>query len=101
MNKFEKAVANINKMQEKLAHYRWLERIKSEYEEMINLIDREEDYFTIQSFTYTARGDAQTFPVNSHRSIPYTYIRDGLAAELATIEQEIEDCKKEIENDAD
>ena len=101
MNKFEKAVVDINRAQEKLAHYRWLERIRDEYEEMISLIDREKEYFTIQSFTYTARGDAQIFPVNSHRSIPYTFIRDGLAAELATIEQEIEDCKKEIENDAD
>ena len=107
MKKFDNVIEDMEALQKKVAHYRWLERTRQEYEDMIRMIEREKAYFTIQSFTYTARGDARSFPANStytstfqinpHRSIPYTFIRDGLKAELKTICQEMKDCKKEIE----
>ena len=107
VGKFEQVIADAEELQRKIRHWRWLEEIKQEYESMIKMIDHEKDYFTIRSFTYTTRGDARSFPandtytskfqINPHRSIPYTFIRDGLKAELETICQEIEDCKREIE----
>ena len=102
MKTFEEILVDADELQAKVRHYRWLEEIKREYEDMLGLMEREKDYFTIQSFTYTARGDSTPFPktstyqLNPHRSIPYTFIRDGLKAELETICREIEDYKGEI-----
>ena len=89
MSKFEK-------LERKMSSYRWLKSIASEYEKMIDLIDREKEYFTIESFTFTARGDAQTFCVNPHRSIPYQFIRNGLSAELDNLGKEIASLEEEL-----
>lgn len=89
MGKFEE-------IERKMLHYRWLKEIADDYEKMINLIDREKEYFTIQGFTFTARGDAQTFCVNPHRSIPYQFIRNGLSAELDNLGKEIASLEEEL-----
>ena len=89
MGKFEE-------IERKMLHYRWLKEIADEYEKMIDLIDREKEYFTIESFTFTARGYAQTFCVNPHRTIPYQFIRNGLLAELDNLGKEIASLEEEL-----
>lgn len=90
-------MSKFDELEKKVRHYRWLQDIAEEYKGMIDLIEREKEYFTIQSFSYSARGDIRKFQVNSHRTIPYSYIRDGLKAELETINAEIAECGKELE----
>lgn len=80
---------------DKLKHYAWLCDIAHEYKSMIDCIEREKEYFVIYDFSYAARGDVRTFKVNPHRTIPYSYIKDGLSAALANVEKEI--AEKEIE----
>ena len=91
-------ISEFDELEKKVRHYRWLQDVAKVYKDMIDLIEREKEYFTIQSFSYSARGDVRRFQVNSHHTIPYTYIRDGLKAELETINAEIAECEKELED---
>ena len=90
MSKFEE-------LSNKVRHYYWLCEIAKDYDGMIRLIDNEKDYFTIEGFSYSARGDVREFNVNCHRTIPYKYIRDGLADKLAEIKAEIAECEKDLD----
>lgn len=91
MNKFDE-------LEQKVRHYRWLQGIADNYENMLKLIDREKDYFTIYGLTYAARGDTNNFQVNPHRTIPYKFIYDGLKVALETINTEIAECEKELKD---
>lgn len=84
-------------LDEKLGHYRWLKDIEASYEKMIALIDKEKDFFTVCGFSYAARGDVLCFDVNPHRTIPPTYILEGLKAALDNIKKEIAELEKEFE----
>lgn len=84
-----------DELQDKMRHYKWLCDIAHEYKSMIDCIEREKECFRIYGFSYAARGDVRTFNVNPHRTIPYSYIKDGLSAALADVEKEI--AEKEIE----
>ena len=84
-----------DELQDKMRYYKWLCNIAHEYKSMIDCIEREKESFVIHGLTYSARGDVTTFNVNPHRTIPYSFIKDGLSAALADIEKEI--AEKEIE----
>lgn len=90
-------MTKFDELERKVRHYRWLQGIAAEYEDMLKLINREKDHFTIEGFSYSARGDVRNFNVNGHRTIPYTFIRDGLQAELNNINIEIAECEKELD----
>ena len=61
------------------------------------LVAREGDHFRLCSFSYSARGDEQKFEVNPHRTIPFTFIRDGLKEALARISEEMAQIEKELQ----
>lgn len=86
-----------DELEQKIRHYRWLKDIAESYQDMVHLIERERDNFTINAFSYSARGDGTVFQVNPHRTIPYKYILDGLKAELETINAEITECEKDLQ----
>ena len=88
-------ITKFDELQDKMKHYKWLCNIAREYKSMIDCIEREKEYFIIYNISYTARGDIRTFKVNPHRTIPYSFIKDGLSAALADVEKEI--AEKEIE----
>ncbi|MBQ8708852.1 MAG: hypothetical protein IJ523_12260 [Succinivibrionaceae bacterium] len=83
-------------IEKKVSNYRWLKEIAESYRKMIVLINREEDYFSIHSMEYSARGDVEKLNINCHRSIPPKYIRAGLSEALKGIEQEMEQISKEL-----
>lgn len=85
-------------LQNKMYHYKWLCNIAREYKSMIDCIEREKEFFIVYGFSYSARGDITTFNVNPHRTIPYSFIRDGLSAALADIEKEIAEEEKELKD---
>jgi hypothetical protein len=84
-------------IKQKVESYRWLESIAKEYRAMIDLIQREQDYFRVEKIAYTARGDMQYFDLNCHRTIPGRYIADGLKAALIGIDEELKQLKAELE----
>lgn len=88
-------MTKFQELQNKMRHYKWLCDIAHEYKSMIDCIEREKEYFVIHGLTYSARGDVTTFNINPHKTIPYSYIKDGLSAALANVEKEI--AEKEIE----
>lgn len=88
-------MTKFQELQNKMRYYEWLCDIAHEYKSMIDCIEREKEYFVIHGFSYAARGDVRTFNVNPHKTIPYSYIKDGLSAALANVEKEI--AEKEIE----
>ena len=88
---------NLSSVEEKVRRYKWLKGIIDEYEQMIKLIESEGDHFRLCSFSYSARGDEQKFEVNPHRTIPFTFIRDGLKEALARISEEMEQIEKELQ----
>jgi hypothetical protein len=86
-----------DEIKQKVESYRWLESIAKEYREMIDLIQREQEYFRVEKIAYTARGDMQYFDLNCHRTIPGRYIADGLKAALIGIDEELKQLKEELE----
>lgn len=91
-------IAEYERKAEKIRTLRWLEGIAEEYRKIINRIDNEKDYFRVTGIMYVCRNDGEVLDINSHKSIPYQYIRDGLAAALANITDEITTLTKEIES---
>ena len=89
-------MTKIDELENLIRHYRWLESIAKDYEGILEIIDREKDYFTIRGFSYSARGDARKFALNCHRTIPYTYIRDGIQSALDGIISELKECENKL-----
>ena len=74
-----------------------LESIAKEYEEMIDRINAEQNYFTVEKIAYSARGDTRYLNLNCHRTIPGHYIADGLKEALTGIDEELKQLKAELE----
>ena len=83
-------------IEEKVSSYRWLKGIADNYQKMIDLMEREQDYFRLYKMQYAARGDLQVFDINPHRSIPVKYLQDGLREALKGIDQELAQLKSEL-----
>ena len=86
-----------DEIEQKVQSYRWLESIAKEYREMIDRINAEQDYFTVEKIAYSARGDTQYLNLNCHRTIPGHYIADGLKEALTGIDEELKQLKAEME----
>jgi hypothetical protein len=86
-----------DEIEKKVQSYRWLESIAKEYRAMIDLIQREQDYFKVEKIAYTARGDMQYLDLNCHRTIPWHYIAAGLKEALTGIAKELKQLKAELE----
>lgn len=86
-----------DEIEKKVQSYRWLEGIAKNYREMINRINTEQDYFTVEKIAYTARGDMQYLDLNCHRTIPGHYIAEGLKEALTGIDKELKQLKAELE----
>lgn len=97
MGKVEPQISKFDELAEKVHHYRWLQGIADEYRDMIGLIEREKEFFTIEAFSYSARGDTRVFSINNHKTIPYWFILDGLQSELRDIEMEMKNIEIELE----
>ena len=80
----------------KVKHLDWLEAILRDYNENIDLIHREQDNFVVQRIRFTARGNGMGMNINSHYSIPYGYILNGLTEVTMKLEREIQDLKDEL-----
>ena len=97
MGKVAQQISKFDELAEKVRHYRWLQGIADKYRDMIGLIEREKEFFTIEGFSYSARGDTKVFSINNHRTIPYRFIQDGLRLELLDIEMEMKNIEIELE----
>jgi len=92
MSKFEE-------LKHKVETYEMMKQVADEYRKAIQLIDREKEYFQVESITYHARGDSRQLPINPYYApIPYTVIRDGLQAALIKLEGEMSDMEKELKD---
>ena len=92
-------MTKIDELENLIRHCRWLKSIAKDYENILEIIDREKDYFTIRGFSYSARGSVREFALNCHRSIPYTYIRDGIQSALDGIISELKECDNKIKEE--
>ena len=88
----------IDELEDLIRHYRWLEDIAKDYESILEMMDREKDYFRIHGFSYSARGDVCKFSLNCHRTIPYTYVRDGIQSALNGIISELKECENKLKD---
>lgn len=90
MSKFEE-------LKDKVETYEMMKTVADEYRMAIQLIDREEAYFQVESITYHARGDSRQIQLNPYYApIPYTVIRDGLQAALTKLEDGMSEMEKEL-----
>ncbi len=90
MSKFEE-------LKHKVETYETMKQVADEYRKAIQLIDREKEYFKVESITYSARGDSRQLPLNHiYAPIPYTVIRNGLQAALTKMEGEMSEMEKEL-----
>ena len=90
-------MATIDDIERKIKHYRWLQGFAKQYEDFIDLIEREKDYLQIHRIEYSAREDStHKFNLNPHRSIPNEYIRNGLQVVLYKIKSEMEEIEEEL-----
>lgn len=89
-------ITKFDELENKMKHYKWLCDIAREYKSMIDCIEREKEHFIIYNISYAARGDLRTFSVNPHRTIPYSFIKDGLSSALTDIEKEIAEMEIEL-----
>ena len=90
MSKFEE-------LKSKVETYEMMKQVADDYRKSIQLIDREKEYFKVESITYHARGDSRQIPLNHiYAPIPYTVIRDGLQAALNKLEGEMSEMEKEL-----
>ena len=69
--------------------YMWLKGIENAYKEYIERIEKEGDFFVIEGINYTNRGPIETMELNSHRTIPNTFILEGLKIALKKVQDEI------------
>ena len=90
MSKFEE-------LKHKVETYEMMKQVADEYRKAIELIDREKEYFQVESITYHARGDSRQLSFNPYYApIPHTVIRDGLQAALNKLEDEMSEMEKEL-----
>ena len=87
---------NLEKLQTKIDHYKWLSDIADKYRNMIKLIESEKDFFVIYGFSYAARGDIRDFDINPNRTISNSYIKQGLEDAVKGVEQEIKELETEL-----
>lgn len=93
-----KGIEKFEMLEQDIRHYRWLKEISERYQQMIDLIEREREHFIICGFSYEARSEPVSFNVNPHRSIPYTFILDGMKAALGDVNKEIAEYEKKIDD---
>ena len=98
MNIMIATMTTFEKLRERIDHYRWLNGIAQEYRRMINLINANGEFFTIYGFSYATNGDVVSFNVNPHRTIPYSFIKDGLEAALNGVEKEMKEMEIELKD---
>ena len=92
----------IETLERKFERYKWLNGIAKMYQEHIELIEREKDYYTVYQISFSARGETTNFLLNPHRSINPKYILAGLRDALKRVNIEIAECEKhlfEVEDD--
>lgn len=82
----------------KLHHLEWLKSIEKEYRNHSAQIKKESSTVTIQSISYTTRGDAVRISINPHRPIPARYIYGGLVDALDRLVEEITELEKELKS---
>ena len=83
-------------LQQNMEAYEWLKGIAEDYQNGIDRIDAEGDYFKVQDVLYSARGDTQSLKINCHRPISHVYIREGLQEALNGIKAELNDLENEL-----
>ena len=81
---------------QKLRHLKWLYPIADEYEKFIHLIESEKEHFTVDGIIYSARGEEEKFSLNCHRTMPNTYILEGMKRALHDVKVEIAMCEAEL-----
>lgn len=90
MSKFEE-------LKHKVETYEMMKQVADDYRKAIELIDREKDYFQVESITYHARGDSRQMSFNPYYApIPHTVIRNGLHLALTKLEAEMSEMEKEL-----
>ena len=92
MSKFEE-------LKHKVETYEMMKAVANDYRNVIELIDRERDYFRVEEIIYSARGDSRKLHLNPYYApIPYTVIRDGLQAALKKLEAEMSEMEKKLKD---
>lgn len=90
-------MSKFDELKHKVETYEMMKQVADEYRKAIQLIDREKEYFKVESITYSARGDSRQLPLNPYyAAIPHTVIRDGLQAALTKLEAEMSEMEKEL-----
>lgn len=90
MSKFEE-------LKHQVETYEMMKQVADDYRKAIELIDREKDYFQVESITYHARGDSRQMSFNPYYApIPHTVIRNGLHLALTKLEAEMSEMEKEL-----
>lgn len=87
----------IEDIEKKVSLYRWLQGIAEEYQDMIDLIEREGTYFNVVGISYSICDETRSFNINSHRPISNRYIKEGLEEAIRDIRKEIEGLRAELE----
>ena len=90
-------IQEIEEKANKIRTYRWLEKIKQDYLDMIARIEREGEYFIVRGIVFSARGDTEKFDINPHRSINSRFISEGLMGAVRKLDEEISQLKEDIE----
>ena len=83
-------------IEDKVRTYKWLQGIAKDYQSMLEKIVTNEDCFTVEGILYSNCGDTQQFNLNTHRSIPVRYIKEGLKDILDSIRREMAEIEKEL-----
>ena len=80
---------NIQELRDKDRTYMWLKGIENTYKMYIERIEKEGDFFVIEGIQFSNRGPIETMELNSHRTIPNTFILEGLKIALKKVQDEI------------
>ena len=83
-------------LEKKMESYRWIRAIADEYRQAIQMIEAEKEYFRVEEILYSARSDTRQLHINCHRTIPYTFIRDGLNAAYANVLIELGELEEQL-----
>ena len=89
-------MSKIEELEEKIRTYRWLQGIEKKYKDVLAQIEKDKDAFRLSEFVYDDGRGTTRVELNSNRSMPYTYIRDGIQVALAQVTKEIADLEKEL-----
>lgn len=79
----------IKEILDRYRRYCWLKGIENTYKKYIERIEKEGDFFFIEGIKYTNRGPIETMELNRHRTIPNTFILEGLKIALKKVQDEI------------